>query len=89
MERIEVELLTGQHNYAVVKLPNRRFPGVVFQGDSLSILVQDTKEVQSALERGNVDDAAEDLREIVERLQSIKSTYEQALKEHGLKLPYA
>lgn len=31
-------LLTGAHNYAVVQLPGRKFPGVVFQGDSLYAL---------------------------------------------------
>jgi len=34
-------LLTDSGNYAVVQLPRRKFPGVVFQGDSTrNILVQ-------------------------------------------------
>jgi hypothetical protein len=32
------KLLTSSHNYAVVQLPGRQFPDVVFQGDSLHIL---------------------------------------------------
>ncbi|WP_413813982.1 DUF6959 family protein [Rhizobium sp. Leaf453] len=35
------ELLTPSHNYAVVKLPERSHPGVVFQGDSLHVLLTD------------------------------------------------
>ena len=31
-------LLTEARNYAVVQLPGRKFPGVVFQGDSLFAL---------------------------------------------------
>ncbi|WP_371302493.1 hypothetical protein [Nocardioides sp.] len=31
MDRIEVEMFTGQHNYAVLRLPERKFPGVLFR----------------------------------------------------------
>jgi hypothetical protein len=34
----QLELWSGQVNSAVVRVPGRRFPGVVIQGDSLSIL---------------------------------------------------
>ena len=33
-------LLTPPHNGAVVQLPDRAFPGVVVQGDSLQILCE-------------------------------------------------
>jgi Family of unknown function (DUF6959) len=36
------ELLTPPGNYAVVQLPGRKFPGVVFQGDSLAALCEQT-----------------------------------------------
>jgi len=32
------ELLPPPRNHAVVQLPERKFPGVVFQGDSLNSL---------------------------------------------------
>jgi hypothetical protein len=32
------ELLTLPHNYAVVRLPDRRYPGVVIQRDSLATI---------------------------------------------------
>ncbi len=34
MTRIEVDLLTNQGNGAVLRLPERKFPGVVVQGDT-------------------------------------------------------
>jgi hypothetical protein len=47
MERVEAELFTDGGNNAVVRLPGRRFPGVLIQGDSLSILRSDVAEVPS------------------------------------------
>jgi hypothetical protein len=32
-EESKVGLLTGQGNFAIIKLPQRRFPDAAFQGD--------------------------------------------------------
>ena len=89
MERIEVEALNGQHNYAVIKLPGREYPGVLFQGDSLSILVHDLLEARTALGRGETDTAGEELDDVIESLKEIKSSYEQALLAHDINRPYS
>jgi hypothetical protein len=57
MERIEAELFTDGSNDAVVRLPGRRFAGVLVQGDSLHILRSDVAEVVAACERGDADEA--------------------------------
>jgi hypothetical protein len=92
METIEVELLTGQHNYAVVRLPGRRFPGVVFQGDSLSVLVSDAEELRDALRSVTSESDLQECREqaalIARHLGEIQSGYEAALREHDIRLPY-
>ncbi len=38
MRTIEVEIFSETTNSPVIKMPNRKFPGVVIQGDSLWIL---------------------------------------------------
>nr|WP_251829139.1 hypothetical protein [Streptomyces sp. ATCC 21386] len=48
MERVEAELFTDPGNDAVVRLPPRRFPGVLIQGDSLSIIRADVAEIVAA-----------------------------------------
>nr|WP_234436605.1 hypothetical protein [Streptomyces sp. XY511] len=48
MELIEAELLTDPGNDTVVRLPPRRFPGVLIQGDSLSIIRSDVAEIVEA-----------------------------------------
>ena len=89
MEHIEVQALTEQHNFAVIKLPSRQYPGVVFQGDSLAILVHDLLDVREALERSATEVAIEGLADVVERLQEVKSSYERALSAHDIKKPYS
>ncbi|MFE5620631.1 DUF6959 family protein [Streptomyces virginiae] len=56
MELIEAELLTDPGNDTVVRLPPRRFPGVLIQGDSLSIMRSDVAESVEACAQGDVDD---------------------------------
>ncbi|MFD9220210.1 DUF6959 family protein [Streptomyces sp. NPDC060064] len=49
MDRLVAELFTEGGNDAMVRLPGRRFPGVLIQGDSLSILRSDLAEAVEAL----------------------------------------
>lgn len=88
MATIEVELLTNQGNNAVVRLPERKYPGVVIQGDTLNGLIATTSEAVEALDRGDRDEAREVLRELAMQLQEIQERYETAVRAHGLELPY-
>ncbi|MCP3163629.1 DUF6959 family protein [Myxococcus qinghaiensis] len=88
MMLVEAELLTQPGNNAVLRLPGRRFPGVVIQGDTLHSLVSTASEALAALEQGNTSNAQELLRDAVEQLRDAQARYEAALGEHGLALPY-
>lgn len=81
----DIKLLSEPTNYAVVQLPGRAFPGVVFQGDSLHILIGEIEEAAAAK-----DDGARSacLEEIIERLRGVRSHYETVLHREGIKLPY-
>jgi hypothetical protein len=81
----EVKLLSRPTNYAVVHLPGRAFPGIVFQGHSLNILIKDLERV--AMET----DAAEreaTLADVIQRLREAQVHYETVLKREGISLPY-
>jgi predicted RNase H-like HicB family nuclease len=88
MVTVEVELLTDQGNNAVVRLPDRKFPGVVIQGDTLSTLITATSEAIAALECNDAADAQEVLRDLAAQLREVRDRYEIALREHGIELPY-
>ncbi len=84
------KLLTPAHNFAVVQLPGRQYPGVVVQGDSLSILINRLEDVRRALQEGRSDDALALLSdELDEMLAPVQALYERVLAEQGIKLPYS
>ncbi|MFG2944438.1 DUF6959 family protein [Streptomyces adustus] len=88
MERIEAELLTDGGNDAVVRLPGRRFPGVLVQGDSLRILRGDVAELAAACEQGDLDEARDCAGLLLAHLDALLARYETALSEHELPRPY-
>lgn len=78
-------LLSEPTNYAVVHLPGRSFPGVVFQGDSLHSLIGD---IEEAAAETNPKDRAACLENVIERLRAVRTHYETVLGKGGMKLPY-
>ncbi|MGW2823612.1 DUF6959 family protein [Streptomyces sp. NPDC001443] len=88
MERVEVELFTDGGNDAVVRMPGRRFPGIVVQGDSLRILRDDVAEVVEACERGDLDEARDSAGFLLANLDALLARYEAALGEHRIPRPY-
>lgn len=80
------QLMTPPHNYAVVQLPNRKHPGVVFQGDSLSIL----RKRLAAAEQASVGTAVhDDVAQIREGLDSVLRSYIRVLSERNMQLPFS
>ncbi len=69
----ELRSLTELHNFAVVQLPDRRYPGVVFRGDSLHIMHDQLIEATELLRRGEIDNATNCLRAILAKVTSVVS----------------
>ncbi|MFD9321874.1 DUF6959 family protein [Streptomyces sp. NPDC060053] len=88
MERIEAELFTAGGNNAVVRLPGRRFPGVLVQGDSLHILRTDMAELVEACDRGDLGDARDAAGLLLAGLDAMLERYGTALDEHEIPRPY-
>jgi hypothetical protein len=89
MEPVEAELFTSGGNGAIVRLPGRRFPGVLVQGDSLSVLLSMAETVETLLAAGRTPEAAEGLGDLADSLGSMLRDYEAVLREHGMTPPYA
>ena len=91
MKEAEVELYSEATGAAIVRVPGRRFPGVVLQGDSLSILHVNAKDLSTRLKELGVQD--EELlyaaQELQEQLLSRLLHYQQVLAVHGIELPYS
>jgi hypothetical protein len=83
-----VDLLTDQGNGAVLRLPNRKFPGILIQGDTLKNYIFTLREVLEAFQRGDANDAQAVVLELKADLEELRSRYESALEQHGIPLPY-
>jgi uncharacterized protein DUF6959 len=81
-------LLTPPHNFAVVQLPDRRFPGVVVQRDTLHSL---TDRLARALARPDglqLDEIQAELEDVHEMLAEVLRGYESVCSNAGIELPY-
>ncbi|MGC0421176.1 DUF6959 family protein [Embleya sp. AB8] len=88
MERIEVELFTDASNDAVLRLPGRRHPGVLIQGDSLSILRAEVASIVEACDQGDPTEARETAALLLGDLDELLTRYDTALAAHGIPRPY-
>ena len=88
MERVEAELFTDGGNDAVVRLPGRRFPGVLIQGDTLSILRSDVAELVDLCTAGDLEAARHAASLLQAELSSKLQRYIDALGAHGVPRPF-
>lgn len=86
---IEVELLEDAVNNTVVQLPDRVFPGVVLQGDSLKILHNEIMSLLDFLRQNDISEAIEIAQDVLKSLSERLETYEAALNSVGRSLPYS
>jgi hypothetical protein len=82
-----VTVLSRSSNSWVVRLPNRQYPGVVVQGDSLKILCDLADDVVRLTEEGT--EARELAEELHDDLHGRLAVYEAAMRANGLELPYS
>jgi len=88
MTKRHIELLTEAHNFAIVQMEGRRFPGVVFQGDSLQVLINQIELIESMSRKHSDLDLSEEIADVLELLRDVRSAYEEVCREKGLRLPY-
>ena len=85
MDKVQIEVLT-QSGYPLLRMPGRRFPGVVVQGDTLSTLVSDAKEIVAELRAGNVP--VDNPQHLADRLAAVLDHYARTPASAGIELPY-
>ena len=82
------ELLSPATNYSVVQLPGRKFPGVVFQGDSLRILVSNLRQMCQEAAKHQDDELNAGFESLLVTLESVMGHYESVCQSRGIQLPY-
>jgi len=78
MERIKLEVFSQAVNCGIVKMPGRRFPGVVMQGDSLYALYINAKRILKLTKTITSDsELIEEIKFLVDNLEGYVVNYER------------
>jgi hypothetical protein len=87
--RVEkLEVFSEASNAAVVRIKQRRFPGIVIQGDSLWILTHAAAGLVERAVASRDEELTADARELHELLSGYLAHYESVLLAHDMELPY-
>ena len=89
MKNTNIDFIKDIGNALVAHSQGRNYPGVLLQGDSLRILLDDLTELGDEIASGNHEDAQDIIEALKEKISEILVFYEQALTENGIALPYA
>lgn len=81
-------MMTGQYNNAVLRLPGRRFPGVLVQGDALSVLNAEVQRALALLRSGDTAAAEEELSLVANHLGALVDGYVRVMDAAGMPLPF-
>jgi hypothetical protein len=79
MNLLTVECFTDQGNNAVIRLPNRKYPGVVVQGDSLKNLL-DMAETLRVLSANGGKELKEEADGLADHIRDIYEHYQLAVR---------
>jgi hypothetical protein len=89
VKQVTMDLIDDRPNASVLRHPQRRFPGVLIQGDSLRIMWQQAQQVRRAVQSGShSDDALREAEALAQTLGGLVHVYEAALRGAGIELPY-
>lgn len=87
MRKENVEILSDRTNAAIMRHPDRKFPGVLVQGDTLSTFCASADAACREMGRSSPGfDEANDLRNA---LYSLLNHYKSVLGEHSVPLPFS
>jgi hypothetical protein len=75
-------------NGAVVQLPKRKFPGLVIQGYSLSIMASNVEELHESIAKKDPAEIEASLAMLERSLNERLVFYESVLAKHQIQLPY-
>jgi uncharacterized protein DUF6959 len=88
MQKKELEVFSEASNVAIVRMPGRRFPGSVIQGDSLSHLRWLAEDLRNRLRDHPDEDLRDTAQELFELLEGRLRHYMAVLDAEGLPLPF-
>lgn len=85
---MQVVLLSPPVNFAVVQLSERKYPGVVVQGDTLHSMQQQVERMGRLLDTRELEDLAGEIEDLKEQLSGALTFFERVCAERRIALPY-
>lgn len=82
VKEICVDVFGSENDSDIIRLPNRKFPGVLIQGDSLAALFGAISDAINCLDTDQ-DESLEAMNFVREELKWRIETYQRVLNEHG------
>jgi hypothetical protein len=79
-----VKLLSKPVNFAVVQMPERQYPGVVIQGDTLASCVSQLERMKSQLDANDLEELRYEIDDLTEMLAGALAFYQSVCKEHSI-----
>lgn len=79
-----VKLLSSPVNFAVVQLHERRYPGVVIQGDTLASCVKQLERMKSQLAASALEELRYEIEDLSEMLAGALAFYQSVCREHSI-----
>ena len=89
MKKELVEIYSDATNQAVLKHPDRNYPGVLIQGDDLYSFCQSLDEACKSIKENNYETAYVEINEIRNALWEKLIHYKVVLAEHHIDLPFS
>jgi hypothetical protein len=85
----ELTLLGEEPDTALVLRSTRAQPGLLVQGDTLSIAMQAAEEALTAMRSGNLRDARHSAEEAADIFREWQTSYERMMQAARRELPYS
>lgn len=89
MKHVNMEVFSETTNCPVLKIPERRFPGILIQGDSLKCILGMVADIEEAHRAHDQVGTSEAIAALKEKLGGYLAEYEEVMNNHGLQLPYS
>ncbi|MEV6219040.1 MafI family immunity protein [Nocardia sp. NPDC051833] len=84
-----IEAMATRGDYALLRWFGRKFPGLLVQGDTLSVLNETLAELKDLLNTGDIEEATFVLGELTRTMHGLQTSYEDMMKSAKIALPYA
>ena len=83
-----VEIYSDATNAAIIRHPDRKFPGVLVQGDTLRNLACAASALSKSAAELLTEDESLEAQDLAEHLASLVEHYKSVLEKHQIPLPF-